>query len=212
MFLAIREIRRAKARFSLLIAVIALLVLLILFQPSLQGGLVTPFVWAIRNQSAPMLVYIQRRRPTSDPGQRHLPRSEAQIRGIDGVAEAGRFSQGTFSVMADDTIVQASVIGDDVADLSAPTTLTGGRQTNAAGVMPAFLARNLGIRPVSRCSDMRSHCAACRTHRRPGHAYGRRVCTVRQRRVAGAHGARATAMHRRSPRPSTARPAGRPSR
>jgi len=132
MFLAIREIRRAKVRFALLIAAIALLVFLILFQQSLQGGLVTSFVGAIRNQSAPVLVY-------SVDGQRVIqasvtsPDAEAQIRGVDGVAEAGRFSQSTFSVMADGTIVQASVIGYDVADLGAPAALTQGRQANGVG-------------------------------------------------------------------------------
>ena len=58
MFLALKEMRRAK------VAVrparsprIGLLVFLILFQQSLQNGLLTAFVGAIRNQSAPVLVY-----------------------------------------------------------------------------------------------------------------------------------------------------------
>ena len=57
MFLALSEMRRAKARFGLLIAAIGLLVFLILFQQSLQNGLITGFIGAIRNQSAPVLVY-----------------------------------------------------------------------------------------------------------------------------------------------------------
>ena len=57
MFLALREIRRAKARFGLLMAAVALLVFLILTQQALQSGLITSFVGAIERQSAPVLVY-----------------------------------------------------------------------------------------------------------------------------------------------------------
>ena len=42
---------------ALLIAAIALLVFLILFQQSLQNGLITGFIGAIREQNAPVLVY-----------------------------------------------------------------------------------------------------------------------------------------------------------
>jgi putative ABC transport system permease protein len=41
MFLALREVRRALARFALLAASIGLLVFLILFQQTLQDGLIT---------------------------------------------------------------------------------------------------------------------------------------------------------------------------
>jgi putative ABC transport system permease protein len=57
MTFALREMRRAKVRFGLLMASVALLVFLILFQQALQDGLVTSFIGAIRNQSAPVLVY-----------------------------------------------------------------------------------------------------------------------------------------------------------
>ena len=57
MFLALNEMRRARTRFGLLIGAVALLVFLILFQQTLQNGLITSFVGALRNQSAPALVY-----------------------------------------------------------------------------------------------------------------------------------------------------------
>ena len=57
MFLALREMRRAKVRFALLISAIGLLVLLILAQQAIQNGLITSFVGAIERQSAPVLVY-----------------------------------------------------------------------------------------------------------------------------------------------------------
>ena len=73
MFLALKEMARAKTRFGLLVAAIALLVFLILFQQSLQNGLITGFVGAIRNQNAPVLVY-------SVDGQRVVQGSTAAMR------------------------------------------------------------------------------------------------------------------------------------
>ncbi len=96
-FLALREIRHAKARFGLLMAAIALLVFLILTQQALQSGLITSFVGAIERQSAPVLVY-------SVDGQRTLqgsvitPPLERTIAAVPGVADAGRIGQGTFTV------------------------------------------------------------------------------------------------------------------
>ena len=55
MFLAIRELGRAKVRFLLLGGAVGLLVFLILFQQALLGGLITQFIGALRNQSATVL-------------------------------------------------------------------------------------------------------------------------------------------------------------
>ena len=88
MFLALKEMARAKTRFGLLVAAIALLVFLILFQQSIQNGLITGFVGAIRNQNAPVLVY-------SVDGQRVIqgsiipPDLEAELR-VDRRGRRGR--------------------------------------------------------------------------------------------------------------------------
>lgn len=133
MFLAIKEMARAKVRFALLIAAIGLLVFLILFQQSLQNGLLTSFVGAIRNQSAPVLVY-------SIDGQRVIqgsvitPDLEQQVRALDDVGAVGRIGQGTFTVnVGDDELTEATVLGYDDPDLGAPTTLVEGRLPDAAG-------------------------------------------------------------------------------
>ena len=92
MFLALKEMRRAKWRFGMLIAASGMLVVLILFQQSLQNGLVTSFVGAIRNQSAPVLVY-------SVDGQRVIqgsiitPDLAGEARGVEGVAAVGRIEE-----------------------------------------------------------------------------------------------------------------------
>lgn len=133
MFLALKEMKRAKVRFGLLIAALGMLVFLILFQWTLRNGLLNAFTGAIRNQSAPVVVY------TVD-GQRFLqasvipPPLEAQIRAVDGVAEAGRIGQGTFtaSTRTDDSL-DVSVIGFEVDGLGSASTLVDGRQPAAAG-------------------------------------------------------------------------------
>ena len=138
MFLALKEMARAKVRFALLIAAIALLVFLILFQQSLQNGLITGFIGAIRDQNAPVLVY-------SVDGQRVLqgsvitPEMEQQVRGAPGVGEVGLIGQGTFTGSPSgngdgetfDTTVIGYELGPDGNGIGAPSTLVDGRLPTA---------------------------------------------------------------------------------
>ena len=134
MFLALREMRRAKVRFALLISAIGLLVLLILAQQAIQNGLITSFIGAIERQSAPVLVY-------SVDGQRTLqgsiitPPLEKTIESVDGVAKAGRIGQGTFTVRLDGSREDsdAAVIGYTDPDLGAPDGLSAGRLPSSKG-------------------------------------------------------------------------------
>jgi putative ABC transport system permease protein len=131
-FLALREMRRAAARFVLLMASVGLLVFLILFQQTLQSGLITSFIGAIEHQSAPVLVY-------SVDGLRNLqgsvitPKVEQQVRAVDGVGRAGRIGQGTFSVRADGELTSAAILGYESEGLGSPTTLVSGRLPSADG-------------------------------------------------------------------------------
>ena len=137
MFLPLKEMARAKIRFALLVAAIALLVFLILFQQSLQNGLITGFIGAIRNQSAPVLVY-------SVDGQRTVqgsiitPELDAQVRAAPGVGEIGPIGQGTFTgqpVAGDgdtyDTSLFGYELGPEGEGLGHPTTLIEGRLPTA---------------------------------------------------------------------------------
>jgi len=136
MFLALKEMSRAKTRFGLLVAAIALLVFLILFQQSLQNGLITGFVGAIRNQNAPVLVY-------SVDGQRVVqgsiitPDLEAELRGVDEIGEVGRLGQGTFTGLPTraeitfDTTIIGYELGADGEGLGAPRELVDGRYPTA---------------------------------------------------------------------------------
>ena len=132
MFLALKEMARAKVRFGLLIVAIGMLVFLILFQQSLQNGLLTSFVGAIRNQSAPVLVY-------SVDGQRVIqgsiitPDLEQLVRSTDGVGEVGHLVQGTFTATADGERYDTTVLGYDDRSLGAPSTLIAGDYPDAPG-------------------------------------------------------------------------------
>ena len=70
MFLALKEMARAKVRFGLLIVAIGMLVFLILFQQSLQNGLLTSFVGAVRKPVGPG-ARVLGRRAARHPGQHH---------------------------------------------------------------------------------------------------------------------------------------------
>lgn len=134
MSLALREMRRAKARFGLLVAAIGLLVFLILTQQALQDGLVTSFVGAIRQQSAPVLVY-------ATDGQRTFqgsvipPPLEEAIRSAEGVGASARIGQGTFTVQldGDDATSDAVVLGVEDPALGGVAALAEGRQPEADG-------------------------------------------------------------------------------
>lgn len=134
MYLALREMRRAKARFGLLIGAVALLVFLILTQQALQDGLITSFVGAIRQQSAPVLVF-------STDGQKTLqgsvipPPLEQTVRSVEGVGAAGRIGQGTFTVRVggDDGTSDAAIIGADDLSLGGVRDVDSGRLPDAPG-------------------------------------------------------------------------------
>ena len=133
MFLALKEMARAKTRFGLLIAAIGMLVFLILFQQSLQNGLLTSFVGAIRNQSAPVLVY-------SVDGQRVIqgsvitPDLEQRVRDDTAVGTAGRIGLGTFTAVTNSgDRYDLTVLGYESQDLGAPRSLVEGRFPSAPG-------------------------------------------------------------------------------
>jgi len=142
MFLALREMNRARLRFGLLICAVGLLVFLILTQQAIEGGLVRGFVGALRQQSAPVLVY-------SVDGQRTLqgsviePGLEAKIRAVGGVAEAGWIGQSTFTVRVDGGAESdAALIGYQHSGLGDPSELSSGRRpvgpTEAVGSAADF--------------------------------------------------------------------------
>ena len=145
MFLALREMSRAKVRFGLLAVALGLLVFLILFQVALRDGLITQFIGALRNQSAPVLVYGDQARKNLE-GSQITPDQLTAIAEVDGVAAVGRLGEGTFTVSTassreeadpNDRLLDAVIFGYELdgpaAGLGSPTTLVEGRQAAAPG-------------------------------------------------------------------------------
>ena len=136
MFLALREIRRSKVRFGLLIGAVALLSFLILFQSAIQNSLIRQFVGGVRHQTAPVLVFNVdgRRFPQSSTISAGL---EEKVRATDGVGGVGRIYQGTFPVEAGGTTKATSILGYSDADLGGPGPLVEGRLPKAVGEVVA---------------------------------------------------------------------------
>ncbi len=133
MFLALKEMSRAKVRFALLIGAVALLAYLILFQLTLQNALLRGFVGGVRNQQAPVLVF-------NVDGRRFLQGSSiddemsALVQGTEGVAAFAAIRQGTFPVTATDGVTRAtSVLAYDDPALGAPRSVSEGRLPAALG-------------------------------------------------------------------------------
>jgi putative ABC transport system permease protein len=132
-FLALRELRRAKARFALLISAVGLLVFLILTQQALQDGLITSFVGGIRAQSAPVLVYSTDSQRTLQ-GRVITPDLQRKVEAVRGVGQRGRLAQGTFTVSIDGAnSTNAAFLGYDQYDLGGPSSLSAGRRPTGPG-------------------------------------------------------------------------------
>jgi putative ABC transport system permease protein len=130
MFLALREIRRARWRFVLLTGAVGLLVFLILFVQALTGALIGQFIGALDHQSADVLVYSAQARKSLE-GSVVPPATVDAVARVPGVAQAGPLGQGTFSVRAGGKLRDAVLIGYEPGRPGAPTTLIEGRLPTA---------------------------------------------------------------------------------
>lgn len=130
-FLAGREIRRAKLRFGLLAGAVGLLVFLILFQQALLGSLLKSFTGAIENQSATVLVYNAEARKNV-AGSVIPPPLQQQIEAVDGVGAAAPLGEATLTVEAGGDLTDASVFGFTPGGPGEPTRLVEGRLPETA--------------------------------------------------------------------------------
>lgn len=132
MFLALKEIRRARVRFGLLAGAVGLLVFLILFQQALLTGLVNQFIGALRNQSAEVLVYNDQARKNVE-GSIILPDQQAAIALVEGVKASAPLGEATFTVTAGGDERDAVLFGYVPGSPGGPTTLVDGRLPEAPG-------------------------------------------------------------------------------
>lgn len=130
MYLALREISRAKLRFGLLSGAVGLLIFLILFQQTLLGTLLGYFTGALEHQSGEVVVY-------NDEARRNLAGSviadevAAAVAAVDGIEAIGPLGQSTFTVIAGGDDADAAVWGYELGGPGEPTRLVEGRLPEA---------------------------------------------------------------------------------
>lgn len=134
MFLALREIKRAKLRFALLIGAVALLVFLILFQYTIQNGLIRAFVGGVENQNAEVLVFNVDGRRTAQSSS--MPDELRRlVEETDGVDATGSIWASTFTAVAGDERGPLSVLAFDNPDVGAPELVAGTWPTSEGQVV-----------------------------------------------------------------------------
>ena len=132
MFLAFREMRRAKVRFSLLIVAVSLLMFLILFQQALQNSLISAFIGGLKSQTAPVLVYTTDAQRTAFASV-ISPDLERRIAGVSGIAAHARIGISSFTVTSNRVESSATLFGFENQRLGGPGTLSAGRLPAVAG-------------------------------------------------------------------------------
>ena len=132
MFLALREMRRAKLRFALLTGAVGLLAFLVLFLQTLTGALIQQFIGALENQSGEVVVFGEQARRNLE-GSVVPPGTVEQVAAVEGAGDVGPLGEGTFTVDAGGELTDAVVFGYELGGPGAPTTLVEGRLPEADG-------------------------------------------------------------------------------
>ena len=126
------EVRRAKLRFGLLTAAVALLVFLVLLLTTLSGALVGSLTGALQGLQAQGLVYAESARDNI-AASRLDPQSAEAVAQVPGVAAVG--SVGTFTTRAtvSGEVADLQVFGFEPGAPGAPGGLSSGRLPETAG-------------------------------------------------------------------------------
>ena len=127
MLLGLREIRRAKVRFGLLIGAVGLLVFLIFFQQTLLTNLLGFFTGALENQSGQVVVLGTDARKNL-AGSVVTPEQLQAVEQVRGVADSGPLGEGTFTMRpAKAKEVDGILFGYRLGGPGEPTKLSAGR-------------------------------------------------------------------------------------
>lgn len=126
MTLAIKELLRARLRFGLLAAAIALLVFLLLFLNTLSQTLLGSFTAAVENNSADVLVY-------ADDARRNLQASRldpavvGEVAGVEGVEAAAGLAEVTLTADVGEGLTDLSLWGFSPGEPGEPGEVVEGR-------------------------------------------------------------------------------------
>ncbi|MCU0284305.1 MAG: ABC transporter permease [Candidatus Nanopelagicales bacterium] len=131
MNLALTEMKRAKLRFGLLTAAVALLVFLIVFLSSLSGALLRAFTGAIESLPADGLVYSETSRANAQ-ASRLAPATVGEVAAVPGVAAAGPMAVLSANATVAGAPDELQLIGVQPGSPSQPEGLREGRFPQAA--------------------------------------------------------------------------------
>jgi putative ABC transport system permease protein len=138
--LGLREIRRAKVRFGLLIGAVGLLVFLIFFQQTLLTNLLGFFTGALENQSGQVVVYGSDARQNL-AGSVVTPEQLAAVAQVPGAGATGPLGEGTFTTRAGNgKEVDGILFGYELGGPGEPTRVSSGRlpERDGEGVASAI--------------------------------------------------------------------------
>ena len=132
-YLSFKEFWRNRARFFLVSLVIALITILVLFIAGLGEGLGTNNRQYLENLDAQLVVF----RDKADfviPASRLEQTAAAQIREIEGVADAGGIATSGVAIMLpDDEVLKVALLGVEPGRPGAPEALQGQSLSESAG-------------------------------------------------------------------------------
>lgn len=133
MFLAWTEIRRSAGRFSLLIAAVALLVLLLLFFQAVAGTLTSGLTGAYESSTAEVYVYDDRARRNPSASVLEIDTAD-DIEDLLGVSAASPVGAGVFTAIGPDgEDVDVAVFGIEPDGAFTPAQIADGRTPGASG-------------------------------------------------------------------------------
>ncbi len=133
MFIAVRELRRAKVRFALLGGAVGLLVFLLLFFQAVAGTLTGALTGAVANTSGEVVVYSDRAR--ANPNASVVdPATVEEVAAVEGVAAAAGVGLTVVAATADGgEEEEVSLIGVEPDGPGVPTDVLDGRLAEADG-------------------------------------------------------------------------------
>lgn len=147
MFIALREIRRAGGRFTLLIGAVSLLVLLLLFFQAVAGSLTLGLTGGVQESSSDIWVYDARAR--NNPAASSLPAEAADsVAQVEGVAETGPLGLSVFVASFEGADIEVVLVGGDPSGPAGPADLSEGKRP-AAAVEAIFGTASLAGEPYA---------------------------------------------------------------
>ena len=151
LYLALKEVLRYRGRFLLFSLVIALIALLVLFIAALGEGLANGNREYIANLDADLIVFLEK----SDfiiPSSRLETNTARAVRRVDGVADAGPIFTSNTEIVSLDVPLKVSLLAAEAGHPGMPE-IVAGREFRGGEAREAVIDQNVAIRSGIRVGD-----------------------------------------------------------